>query len=109
MKVVKEKRHDERWQYMAPISFSYFNKESFFDAQTLNYGSGGLCFKSNFFLKPGTIIFIRLKNFNPNGFYNGDSEGLRSVTLAEVKWCGEIHDIDIPVYSVGVGYFPPVY
>ena len=109
MNVVKEKRHNERCQHMAPISFSYFNKESYFDAQTLNYGSGGMCFKSNFFLKSGTIVLIWLKKFNPHGFCNGVSAGLRSVTLAEVKWCKEIHDKDVPAYGIGVRYFPPIY
>ena len=109
MKVVKEKRHDERWPQMVPISFSYFNKESFFEGQTVNYGSGGMGFKSKFFLKPGTTVFIRLKKTNPNGIGNVVFRALRSVTLAEVKWCREISDIDVPAYGVGVGYFPPVY
>lgn len=109
MKVVKEKRHDERWQYMVPISFSYFNKESYFDAQTLNYGSGGMCFKSNFFLKSRTTVLIRLNKINLHSFRNGVSAGLRSVTLAEVKWCKKIHDKDVPAYGIGVKYFPPIY
>ena len=109
MKAIKEKRHAERCQHMALISFSYFNKESNFEARTLNFGPGGMCFKSNFFLEPGTIVLIRLKKSNLNGLGNGVSEGLRSLTLAEVKWCKEIHDIDVPAYSVGVRYFPPIY
>jgi hypothetical protein len=109
MKAIKEKRHDERWQHMLPISFSYFNKESYFDAQTLNCASGGLCFKSNFFLKPGATVFIRIKKCKPNDFGNGVSGGLRSATLAEVKWCRKIHDIDVPAYSIGVRYLPPPY
>ena len=109
MKAAKEKRNDERWQHMAAISVSYFNKNAYFDGQTLNYGSGGLCFKSNSFLKPGITVFIRLKEFRPNDLCNGVSNELRSVTLAEVKWCRKIHDIDLQTYSVGVGYFPPAY
>lgn len=109
MKATKEKRHAERWQHMAAISFSYFNKESYFDSQTLNYGSGGLCFQSNFFLKPGTTVFIRIKKPKPNGFGNGVSEAPRSATLAEVKWCRETYDMAVPAYSVGVRYFPPAY
>jgi hypothetical protein len=109
MKVVEEKRHAERRRHVAPISFSYFNKEPCFDAQTFNCSSGGMCFKSKFFLKPGTIVCIRSKNSNPNGFGNGVVEELRSMTLAEVKWCREIHDGDVSAYGVGVNYFPPVY
>ena len=109
MKLVNEKRHAERWPHMAPISFSYFNKEAFFEAQTLNCGSGGIGFKSNFFLKPGTTVFIRLKKTNANGSGKGVSRAPRSMALAEVKWCRKISDIDVPAYGVGVGYFPPAY
>lgn len=105
----KEKRHHERRQHIAPISFSFFNKECNFEAQTINYGSNGLCFKSNFFLKPGTIVFIRLKKSNLNSVHNVFSKGLRSATLAEVKWCREIHEINVAAYGVGVRYFAPVY
>jgi hypothetical protein len=109
MKEVEEKRCDQRWEYMGSISFSYFNKEPFFNAQMLNYGPGGICFKSNLSLKPGTIVFIRLIKSNSNGFCNGVSGALRSVTLAEVKWCKKMDDIDVPAYGVGVAYIPPIY
>jgi hypothetical protein len=109
MKVDKEKRRDKRWQHMAFISFAYFNRESEFYARTLNYGAGGMCIKSHFCIKPGTIVLIRLKKSNSNGFCAGVSKGLCSVLLVEVKWCGEIRDNAVPAYGIGVRYFPPVY
>jgi hypothetical protein len=85
-----EKRACERLNHTALIAFSFFNQEPSFDTQTLNHCLDGMCFKSSFFLQPGASLCIRVKKFNPNGSCTGLSEGLRSVTLAEVKWRSEV-------------------
>lgn len=103
------KRASERRSYSAPIVFSYFNKEPSFDARTLNHCTGGMCFKSRTSLRPGATVYIRVKNFHPNGSCHGDCEGLRSATLADVKWCKEIPDANVPSYGIGVKYYEPVY
>ena len=56
-----EKRVYERHCYSADIAFSHFNKEHSYTAHTLNVGTGGMCFKSNLFLKPGATLYVRLK------------------------------------------------
>lgn len=89
METNAEKRAYERRSYSAPIVFSYFNKEHCFDAQTINHGTEGMCFKSNLFLRPGATLCIRIKKFRPNGPCSGFCEGLRSITLTEVKWCND--------------------
>ena len=104
-----EKRACERWKHTALIAFSYFNQEPSFDTQTLNYCLDGMCFKSSFFLQPGATLCIRVKKFNPNGSCAGLSEGLRSVTLAEVKWCSEIPGDKASRYGIGVKYFAQAY
>ena len=104
-----EKRACERWNHTALIAFSYLNQEPSFDTQTLNHCLDGMCFKSSFFLQPGASLFIRVKKFNPNGSCTGLSEGLRSVTLAEVKWCDRVLDADAFAYEVGVKYYEQVY
>ena len=109
MKTNAEKRTFERWNYSADIVFSYFNKKTYFDAQTLNHCTGGLCFKSSLFLKPGSVVYIRVKNFPPNGSRADTGEGLPPVTLAEVKWCKEVLDAENSAYGVGVKYFAPFY
>jgi hypothetical protein len=109
MKTNAEKRDCERHSYTAPIAFSYFNKEHCFEAQTLNHSAGGMCFKSNFFLQPGATVYIRIKKFVPNNSCAGLCHGLRSVTLAEVKWCDEELDADVFSYGVGVKYYEPDY
>jgi hypothetical protein len=109
MKTNAEKRAYERHSYTAPIVFSYFNKEHCFKAQTLNHCAGGMCFKSNFFLRLGTTVYIRVKKFHPNNSCIGLCHGLRSVTLAEVKWCDEELETDVFSYSAGVKYYEPDY
>ena len=109
METKAEKRACLRHRYAADIAFSYFNKEHSYEAETLNLGMGGMCFKSNLYLHPGATIYIRLKKVHPNGSGTSFCEGLRSVTLAEVKWCHEASVIGTFSYGVGVKYFEPVY
>ena len=109
MKTDAEKRACERHRYAADIAVSHFNKEYSYNTHTLNIGTGGMCFKSNLFLKPGATVYIRLKTTHPNGSCSGFCEGLHLVTLAEVKWCQEANGADAFPYGVGVKYFGAVY
>ena len=109
MKTDEEKRACERYCYAADIAFSYFNKEHSYNAEILNLGLGGMCFKSNLSLQLGATVYIRLKKTHPNGSGIGHCEGLRSVVLAEVKWCSELPGATALPFSVGVKYFNPAY
>ena len=109
MRILPEKRAYKRQRYTAPIVFTYFNKEHPFDAHTQNHCDGGVSFKSNVFLQPGVTLYIRVKEFHPNGPCTGACKGLRSETLAEVKWCREMPDSDIFSYNVGAGYCQPYF
>ena len=109
MKSNAEKRACERHSYAADIGFSYFNKKHSYNAEILNLGLNGMCFKSNFSLQPGATICIRLKKIHPNGSCSGYCEGLRSVALVEIKWCNELPGNEAAYYGVGAKYFGPVY
>ena len=109
MKSNVEKRACERWNHNALIAVSYFNQEPSYNIQTLNHSLDGMCFKSSFFFQPGTSLFIRVIKFNPDGSYTDLPEGLRSVTLAEVKWCIEVPGDSDSQYLIGVKYFAPVF
>ena len=109
MKKNMEKRAFEHWKHNASIAVSYFNQESSFYTQTLNHSLDGMCFQSSFSLQPGATLCIRVKKFNPNDSSTGLSEGLRSVTLAGVKWCSEVPDDKASQYGIGVKYFAPAY
>jgi hypothetical protein len=99
-----EKRVNDRKRFSAPIVFSYFNKEECFKAKTLNHCPGGVCFKSEVYLKPGADILFRAKD--PSCNHCG---GLRIISLAEVRWCREIRDSKVPSYEIGIKYYDPVY
>jgi hypothetical protein len=109
MRTHAERRAYERLSDITPIVFSYFNKKSYFNAQLLNYCAGGICFKSSFSVQPGTTVFIRVTKFYPNGSLTSVCGGLRSVTLAEVKWCIEALDAYEPFYGIGVKYYESEY
>jgi hypothetical protein len=109
MNAYTDKRVCERLRYTATIEFSYFNKQRCYEAQTLNYCDEGICFKSEVSLQPPATVVIRVKNFHPYGACNGDCRGLRSVTLAEAKWCNEILNGTEHFYEIGVKYYQPEY
>lgn len=109
MKTNAEKRVYDRHSFAADVEFSYFNKEHSYFAQTLNIGMGGMCLKSSLFLKPGATLYIRLQKVHPNNSGSGFRQGLRSVTLAEVKWCKEFLSETEPFYEIGAKYYAPVY
>jgi hypothetical protein len=50
-----------------------------------------------------------LKKTHPAGSAARQCEGLRSVVLAEVKWCCEVPGAAALQYGVGVKYFIPAY
>ena len=104
-----EKRASERHCFAADMAFSYFNNENSNHAEILNISPGGMCFKSDIFLQPGATIIVRLGKIHPNGIFSRSCDGLRLVTLAEVKWCHKAPDIDPLFYGVGVKYFETAY
>ncbi len=109
MKVSKEKRAYTRRHYTVPIEISYISKEDKFGAQTLNHSEGGMCFESKSAFHPGETLNIRVKDFHPKGPCTGLCEGLRSISLAEVKWCHDMSDTDPSNYRVGTQFYAPVY
>ena len=104
-----EKRAYGRNSFNADVLFSYFNREHSYSAQIMNLGTSGMCFKSSIPLKPGATVCIYLKKIHPEASGTDFCEGLRSVTLADVKWCSEVPGDEVPHFEVGVKYFAPVY
>jgi hypothetical protein len=107
MNASTEKRACERRRHTASIEFSYFNKTTCHEGQTLNHCDEGLCFRSEVFLQPGAAVFVRAKSFHPNGACTGNCRGLRLVTLAKVKWCKEFFHETEPSYEIGAKYYHP--
>ena len=104
-----DKRAFERRNCNALIAFSYFNQTNSYDAKVLNCGAGGMCFQSNLFLQPGATVCIRVKEYHCSASLKDNADGLRCVSLAEVKWCHEMPDTESAAYGVGVKYQVPAY
>ena len=107
--VKTEKRSSERQPHQGAITFSIFNRQKCIDAQSLDYSSNGLRFKSTCVLQPGTTICIRVKPGQGGSRPESFSKRLPSVGLAEVKWCRQLDGSDSSFYEVGVHYYPPDY
>jgi hypothetical protein len=104
-----DKRAFKRHSSNAPIVFSTFNTTDCHDAQTLNHCQDGMGLKSSLPLQLGKTICIRVKQFTPASPRSGQWDGLRSITLAEVKWCRETPPSNGFSYEIGVKYCAPVY
>lgn len=104
-----DKRDFERHGCNAMIEFSYFNQTSRYDARVMNCGAGGICFQSSLYLQPGSTVYIRVKEFQNFGSHEGGCDGLRCISLAQVKWCNEMPSAESAAYDVGVKYQSPSY
>lgn len=109
MDINSDKRAFERRDCNALIEFSYFNQTNSYDAMVLNCGAGGMCFQSNLNLQPGATVCIRVKEFQCSGSQKDNADGLRCMSIAEVKWCNDLPSIESAGYGVGVKYQPPAY
>ena len=99
-----EKRTDKRHRCEASIAWGYFNQKKLFNAKMLNYSKDGMYFESDVFFKEGANIFFQLNEclFETSGPEH--SEGLRTVSLAEVKWWKDIGGAGDNHFGVGVKY-----
>ncbi len=104
-----DKRTFERRNCNALIAFSYFNQTNSYDAKVLNCSAGGMSFQSNRFLQPGATVCIRVKEFQCSDSLKDKADGLRCMSLAEVKWCNELPDAESAAYGVGVKYQASAY
>ncbi len=87
-----KQRNTRRYRESALIRFSVFNKSHSHSARILNYGEQGMCFMSNVSLAPGAVVCIRLKTTPRHEDSESHGLGLRSLTLAEAKWCQAVAD-----------------
>lgn len=109
MEGLSERRAFKRNNYQIPVEISFVRDGKISSAQSLNHCEGGMCLATNGAFHPGVSLSVRVKDFHPRGPCIGLCKGLRSITLAEVRWCTEIADPDVSQYRVGIQFFAPVY
>ena len=100
-----QKRADKRHQCQASVICNCFNKDNMVNATMLNCGEGGMYFESDSFFKEGTNIFFKVKtcSFEPSApeLWNG----LRTASLAQVRWWKEMGGQDASRFGIGVKYY----
>ena len=100
-----EKRINNRRKCDASIVCAYFNKENVSYAKMLNYSQDGMYFESDSLFEEGSNIFFKIKDCL---FELSDPdliEGLRTASLAQVKWCKNMGGKDASHFGIGVKYY----
>jgi len=100
-----EKRIDNRRKCDASIVCSCFNKENICNAKMLNYSRDGMYFESDSFFKEGTNIFFKIKNCQLDPSDPELCEGLRTISLAQVRWWKDMGREDSSRFGIGVKYY----
>lgn len=100
-----EKRAGRRLKCEASITCSCFNKDEIFNAKMLNYSPDGMYFESKFLLKERTNILFKVKDLRLDRSDPKHCEGLRTVSLAEVKWWKDMGDKTAANFGIGVKYY----
>ena len=100
-----EKRIDHRRKCDASIVCAYFNKENVCNAKMLNYSRDGMYFESNSLFEEGSNIFFKIKDYLFDATDPDLFEGLRTASLAQVKWCKNMGGQDASHFGIGVKYY----
>ena len=99
-----DRRSYKRINLKFSITFTDWSSNNFHNATTRNCGLGGISFKTDIALKPGTDILIKSDGHrNENGSYYQ----LGSHSRAVVIWCKENLDVDSYGYVVGAQFYEP--
>jgi len=100
--VTNRRRMEKRYACEAKIKWSYFNTVKSFDAKTLNCSPNGIYFETPNEVKSGTTIVIRTESFLSKNAGSNELNCLRTVSLAEVKWCRELSNDGDRYFEAGV-------
>ena len=100
----REKRKELRHKCDALIECSHFNRETHFEAKLLNFSLGGVYLETDYDLKPGCSILLKLLRINSSGLQGSGNDHPRSVSLGEVKWRIDLSKGDRVYFGLGVRY-----
>jgi len=100
-----KKRADKRHKCEASVICNCFNKDKSFNVKMLNCGEGGMYFESDSFFKEGTNIFFKVKTCSFDTSATELCNGLRTASLAQVRWWKDMSSEDAFCFGVGVKYY----
>jgi len=95
-----ERRAYTRHSLDAPIDFIKSASTNYFGAKMCNYSKGGISVEANFFISPGSNVFIKMEHYPPDVYIPDADSGCR----AEVVWCREKLEEQRMTYLMGTEY-----
>jgi Tfp pilus assembly protein PilZ len=95
-----KQRAFSRKGYEASLLYAHGNADSYANARMLNSSAGGMCIETEKPLRPGSSIFIKLKDCLPDPYWPESCD----CYLGEVRWCEPQNGSDHPRYGVGVRF-----
>ena len=101
----KNKRGDRRLNEEASLTWRFLNSYDSYNGRMLNFSKSGMYFESGSFLKERATIYFRLtdcKGFVPD---SKRYEGMRGVSLGEIRWCREMKKQNSTCFGTGVKYY----
>jgi len=106
MKSHNERRAYKRCSFQTRIICAYFNSDRFYHVESTNHSQEGINFVSDFPLKTGANIYVRVDYDSHDDHKPGicDCGGVRQISLAQIKWCREIPDGYGSFYKIGLKY-----
>jgi hypothetical protein len=102
--ILNERRTSPRYRCNGHLTYTQLTKGICREAELVDYSEEGLCFKSNFDLKPGNYIFIRVQTTSVRTKRTGCKVKVRSISVVEIKWCHEMYDGHSLFYLIGAKY-----
>ena len=110
MKDNRERRANERCSHQASVTCVYFNSSKFYHVEAMNHTEDGINLFSDLPLRPGASIYVRIDSYSSEKHLIGTCSGcgrVRTLCLAEVKWCMKISSACGALYSIGLQYYDP--
>jgi hypothetical protein len=88
----------------AEMEWTYFNRQEGVEGRLLNASRSGGCIESPREVRVPSTVLLRLKRCNAMAGEAQARVGVRSATLADVKWCRPLSGGEKPLYAIGVKY-----
>jgi hypothetical protein len=116
MQLIKatEKRTERRHACEASIEWTHLNRitinyspEISYRARVLNFSKSGMYFETDYPLKPGMTILFRIEKSRCKASNLEDCECLRTISLADVKWCRDLVKKGESYVGIGARYPTP--
>ena len=89
----------------AHITYAVYNTEKYFNAKMCNNGEGGMYFESDSLFKEGTNILFKVKTCSFETSVQEALSGLRTLSLAQVRWWKDMSSKDASRFGIGVKYY----